>query len=542
MNVFPIVEVRKRSHPQFKSPRIIDFDRTMTVFTYAVATPLALYIAYRFIERTIEDYQLNKEAKANGCEPAITWRTLPFGIDRLIALMYHVSKKDHVEYLSARVLQKPTQTVNVLGNSFLITIQPENIKALLATQFEHFSLGYRRKLFFRLFGDGIFNADGKSWEHARAMLRPQFTRNQISNLVDLEVHVQKFLKAIPKDGSIIDMQNLLYSLMIDAASEALTGRSINSLDGDDKPRPGDKYSFGEAFTRSQAWILTKFRFQGLGPLVNPADYLECVRIVHQLVDDIVADALRRFNERKKLGETTKKYVFLDALIEETEDPIILREQLVNLLLAGRDTTAGMLSFTLLTLAEKPDILKKLRSEISEHFGTGTEKISFESLKACKYLQYVLNESLRLFPSVPFNSRFSTANTILPTGGGPNFDKPVFVKKGTRVDYNVWALHRRKDIWGEDALEYDPERWDPKAPNHIKPSAWEYIPFNGGPRICLGQQYALTTAGYILVRLFQHVDGLELAPGCKIQYDTGLTLMNALGANLKASWAEKVQDE
>jgi cytochrome P450 len=88
------------------------------------------------------------------------------------------------------------------------------------------------------------------------------------------------------------------------------------------------------------------------------------------------------------------------------------------------------------------------------------------------------------------------DTVLPLGGGPDGKSPLFVPKGTLVVYTPYAMHRRKDYYGEDADEFRPERWEALRPG------WEYLPFNGGPRICLGQQYALTEASYVTVRLCQ----------------------------------------
>lgn len=92
--------------------------------------------------------------------------------------------------------------------------------------------------------------------------------------------------------------------------------------------------------------------------------------------------------------------------------------------------------------------------------------------------------------------------MLPVGGGPNGKSPVFVRKGTIVFYSVWAMHRRQDLYGPDANEFRPERWADLRPG------WEYLPFNGGPRICIGQQYALTEAAYVTVRLAQQFSTLE----------------------------------
>lgn len=111
-------------------------------------------------------------------------------------------------------------------------------------------------------------------------------------------------------------------------------------------------------------------------------------------------------------------------------------------------------------------------------------------------------ALRIHPVVPINARFAKTDTVLPVGGGPTGDAPVFVPRGAIVVYSVWSMHRREDIYGPDAHEYRPERWE-----HIRPS-WEYLPFNGGPRICVGQQYALTEAAYVTARLAQRFSQLE----------------------------------
>jgi cytochrome P450 len=134
-----------------------------------------------------------------------------------------------------------------------------------------------------------------------------------------------------------------------------------------------------------------------------------------------------------------------------------------------------LSFLFITLSREEGAFEKLRAAILNDFGTNESKLTFASLKACQYLQWCLNETLRLFPSVPINSRRSIVDTTLPRGGGPNGESPLYVPKGTEVNYSVYAMHRSPEFWGDDCNDFKPERWEGRKPG------FEFLPFNGGPR-------------------------------------------------------------
>ncbi|KAJ5594073.1 uncharacterized protein N7459_000281 [Penicillium hispanicum] len=117
------------------------------------------------------------------------------------------------------------------------------------------------------------------------------------------------------------------------------------------------------------------------------------------------------------------------------------------------------------------------------------------------------------------------DTHLPVGGGPDGQDPVYVGKGQEVTYSVDTMHRLPEIFGADAKEYRPERWD-----KLKPG-WGYIPFNGGPRICIGQQFALTEAGYTIVRLLQHFEKIESRDEGAFEESLTLTLASFNGTKV-----------
>ncbi|MCJ1366418.1 hypothetical protein MMC16_005546 [Acarospora aff. strigata] len=115
-----------------------------------------------------------------------------------------------------------------------------------------------------------------------------------------------------------------------------------------------------------------------------------------------------------------------------------------------------------------------------------------------------------------------------------------VKKGEPVGYCVYAMHRRKDLYGSDAEKFRPERWDPNEENEVslKNIGWGFLPFNGGPRVCLGQEFALLEASYVIVRLLQTFKDFEHDPMREIvevgqeRQDVTLVLASADGCHIR----------
>ncbi|KAK6457023.1 cytochrome P450 52A6 [Scheffersomyces xylosifermentans] len=398
-----------------------------------------------------------------------------------------------------------TQYVNLFGVNVLLTCDPELMKAILATQFNDFALGFRHAHFAPLLGEGIFTLDGEGWKHSRSMLRPQFAREQVSHVKALEPHLLVLADHIKaKKGETFDLQELFFRLTLDSATEFLFGESVHSLLDEEvgvTPVSIDGTStFAESFNTSQRYLASRSYSQILYWTINNSEFKRCNANVRKVAKYFVNKALnltpQELEEKSKSG-----YIFLYELVKQTRNPTVLQDQLLNILVAGRDTTAGLLSFTFYELARRPEILQKLKDEVYANFGgPGEERIediTFESLKRCEYLKVVLNEVLRLYPSVPINFRCATKDTVLPTGGGMDGQAPIFVPRGTTVAYGVYFTHRLEEHYGKDANEFRPERWF-----DMKRLGWAYLPFNGGPRICLGQQFAITEASYIIVRLLQ----------------------------------------
>ncbi|EQL01406.1 cytochrome P450 52A12 [Ophiocordyceps sinensis CO18] len=353
----------------------------------------------------------------------------------------------------------------------IFTLDPKNIQAMLATQFKDFQLGVNRTGNFRpLLGNGIFAANGEQWQHSRALLRPQFVRSQVSDLDLEEAHVKALMTVLDRhlgsDGwtDNLDLQELFFRLTLDSATQFLFGESVNSQLGHDGQAPAAKgdVSFAQAFDKSQFTLAFGSRLGSHYWLVHTCKFKKHVARVHSFVNHFVDIAMKQGRDEKGQGGQKGDYVFLHALARETQDPEELRSQLLNILLAGRDTTAGTLSWFFYTMADPQyqSIFQRLRGVIVDEFGTYSDPkdISFERMKGCQYLQWCINECLRLYPAVSVNVRTATNDTSLPTGGGPDGQDPIYVEKGQDVVYSVHVMHRRKDLWGPDAHVFRPERW------------------------------------------------------------------------------------
>lgn len=302
------------------------------------------------------------------------------------------------------------------------------------------------------------------------MLRPSFVRSQVGDVATFEKHVSKLIATInPKQE--VDLSELFFRLTIDSATEFLFGESTDSLSKNTND------GFAESFTLSQDYIANLSRWGSWAKLF-PANkrFQKDKDFVHNFVDYYVSKGLAKRNEllaEKDKAENNGRYVFIDELVRQTTDPIRIRSELLNILLAGRDTTASLLSNTWFMLGKRPDMWAKLQAEVAQLNGA---QPSFEQLKELKYLKALLNESLRLHPVVPMNSREAIEDTTLPIGGGPDGSAPLFIPKGEVVAWNVYAMHRRKDYYGQDADEFKPERWldDPETGRKGLRPGWEYL--------------------------------------------------------------------
>ncbi|XP_027183158.1 cytochrome P450 86A22 [Coffea eugenioides] len=424
-----------------------------------------------------------------------------------------------------------------------VTCDPRNLEHILKVRFDNYPKGPTwQAVFHDLLGEGIFNSDGDTWLFQRKTAALEFTtrtlRQAMARWVSRAIKLRfcPILKAAQVEGKPVDLQDLLLRLTFDNICGLAFGKDPQTLS------PGlPENGFATAFDRAteatlQRFILPEFiwklkKWLRLGMEVS---------LTHSLkhVDDYMTNVI---NTRKLelLSQQNGGPLHDDLLSrfmkkKESYTDKFLQHVALNFILAGRDTSSVALSWFFWLVGQNPRVEEKILVELCTVLigtrGSDTSKwleepLVFEEVERLTYLKAALSETLRLYPSVPQDSKHVISDDILPDG--------TFVPAGSSVTYSIYAAGRLKYVWGEDSLEFRPERWISEDGQKFEPhDQFKFVAFNAGPRICLGKDLAyLQMKSIAAAVLLRH--RLTVAPGHRVEQKMSLTLFmkNGLKVNV-----------
>ncbi len=365
-----------------------------------VAVTAALY----FLSQSLINYQARRTTIIkHGCKPPSKYPLWdPFlGLDAVYLAIRAINRKTFLREVKAQYEKYGTTHSSRLTTFPVInTIEPDNVKAVLSTNFKDFVVGStRRRAFGPVIANSILVADGVEWEHSRAFLKPSFTRSQVGDLATLEVHVKNLIEAVPRDGSTVDLAELFLRFTADVTTDMMFGESILSL-----PQPE---AFGadltEACRAAQLGAERRFRLGIFANVIPQPAFYRSVNKVHAYIDSHVDKAIQEQRHSQKdrskqkdesQDDGSSRYIFLKELAKMTDDRLVLRDQLLGIFLAGRDTTAALLSNLFFVLARNPAVHKRLQDEITTTLNGRAPTL--DDLKGLKYLGACLNESQYIF--------------------------------------------------------------------------------------------------------------------------------------------------
>eukprot|EP01064_Diplonema_japonicum_P029515 TRINITY_DN479_c0_g2_i4.p1 TRINITY_DN479_c0_g2~~TRINITY_DN479_c0_g2_i4.p1 ORF type:complete len:499 (+),score=152.51 TRINITY_DN479_c0_g2_i4:40-1536(+) len=411
------------------------------------------------------------------------------------------------------------------GKTSLVINHPDDIKFLLRDEFGAFDKAAEFiEIFEETMGNGIFNTNGDKWKEQRITMAHMFNRRQLRDRMSTtfgnhaQDMVQILRKAASSDG-YYNIQPLLYCYTFDCINMIAFNREVSSLKDVTKD-----VDFQTAFDIIQSRVANRFvipwwkisRAFGSEEERTIKTYMAKVdQYVNEVVDGYY-DEEGNIRDDALQGDQTMTGLFLEAAKEEGKkyDRKFLRDMIINVLIAGRDTTGSSLTSCFEYLVQHPEWQDKLAEEAKTCFGGNTqEALTFDDIEGkSPVAEAVFLEALRLNPPVPIDEKVALREVTFPSGAK--------VKAGQFVHYLILASNRRKEAFGEDAEEFNPARWmEGKAyDDYVFPG------FNAGPRLCLGKNMAILEGKIALLTIFANFK-FTAKPGFKPSLLFSITWQN-----------------
>ncbi|HEX3595256.1 MAG TPA: cytochrome P450 [Polyangiaceae bacterium] len=322
-------------------------------------------------------------------------------------------------------------------------------------------------------GRGLLTSEGEFWRRQRKLAQPAFHHHRVRAYADVMVRHAERVVAGFSDGETLDIHDAMMRLTLDIVAETLFGADVG----------------GAAERISTALETLMERFAGYGALVpNWVPTPQNRKIARALkdMDDVV---YRIIGERRSAPDRGDLLSMLLAATTEEGGGMTdqqLRDEIVTLLLAGHETTALALTFTLHLLAKNPSVLEKLSAEVNRVLDG--RPATFADLAKLQYADAVVRETLRLYPP---------AWAIGREAARPCRVAELHLEKGTQVWLAQWVVHRDAR-WFPEPDSFAPDRWLEDAAKRLP--RYAYFPFGGGPRICIGNAFATMEAVLLLVTI------------------------------------------
>ncbi|XP_010683980.2 carotene epsilon-monooxygenase, chloroplastic [Beta vulgaris subsp. vulgaris] len=419
--------------------------------------------------------------------------------------------------------------------NFVIVSDPAIAKYVLRNYGTKYAKGLVAEVSEFLFGSGFAIAEGPLWTARRRAVVPSLHKKYLSVIVErvfckcTERMVEK-LKASAANGTAVNMEAVFSQLTLDVIGLSLFNYNFDALTTDTPVIDAVYTALKEAEARSTD-ILPYWKINALCKVIPRQIKAEkAVEIIRETVEQLIAKCKEIVEAEGEMIDN-EEYVndadpsilrFLLASREEVSSKQ-LRDDLLSMLVAGHETTGSVLTWTVYLLSKNPSSLSKAKDEVDRILQGRLP--SYEDTKELKYVTRCIAESMRLYPHPPVLLRRAQIADTLPGD--------YKVNPGQDIMISVYNIHHSSQVW-ERAEEFIPERFDLESPVPNESNTdYRYIPFSGGPRKCVGDQFALLEAIVALAILLQNMD-FELVPDQDITMTTGATIHTTNGLYMKLS--------
>jgi cytochrome P450 len=401
----------------------------------------------------------------------------------LITGMAMVLVKDPKQFFHKTAMEYPEITrFRSFYNHFYVLSKPEYVQHMLQKNAKNYKKGLIYDQMKHVLGEGLLTSDGEYWLRQRRLAQPSFHRNKIASFFEIMSHCTKsFVSEWQKqDGEKIDVYPDLMRLTLDIIGRTML--STHESENADVVREAlEKTLFG---TQKRIESIVKW------PLWIPTKVNQTIKEGRGALDKIIYGII----ERKRKG-LNKHDDLLDMLMEAKDadtgaqmNDEQLRDEILTIFLAGHETTAIVLSWALYILGTKPREVQQLKNELDSVLD-GAE-LKMDHLKALEYMTQFINEVMRMHPPAYAIGRTATENDQI---GG--YDVP----KGEHLIISIHHLHNDPKFWDKPD-EFNPDRF---KNFDYRANAFRFMPFGGGPRICIGNNFAMMEMQIVLVHFLQN---------------------------------------
>lgn len=393
-----------------------------------------------------------------------------------------------------------------LGGPFeaYLIVHPSGVERVLRTENHLYGkVAWHNACFRQLLGHGLATSEGDRWLSRRRLLQPAFHRDAIASMatgmVDAAEETASRWDQLPA-GEVVDVSREMMRLTLTVAARSLLGVDASE----------DAARLGPAIDQSLMHVFRRIESMVAFPLIVPTPANRRFLAARARLDAWIMGMISRRRQAQS-GEPNFLDILLDARDAETGEPLSdreIRDEVMTMLMAGHESTSVALTWAWYLLDRHPNAFDALRAEVDEV--VGARPVELEDLPRLKVTSMVVDETLRLYPPAWSTSRSPIRDDEIDGRRIP---------RGKFVIVSPYVTHRHPAFWS-DPEAFRPERFRDGIPSGE--ARFSYLPFGGGPRQCMGAQFALTEARIVLATLASRFRPRR-AHGKEIRPDPSITL-------------------
>lgn len=427
-----------------------------------------------------------------------------------------IKRRSWLDGLYAKSYKMRAGRVKMPGFDLFVVNDPKEVRKIMVDNVKEFPKSdMLHELLKPLLGVSIFTTNGEVWKKQRELLRPSFEMTRISKVFDLmssaAADMMDRFRKYP-DGSIVEVDEHMTFVTADVIFRTIMSSKLDEVKGKEILHAFVTFQEETARTAIRKFFCVP---QWLSNILGENKRMKAGAVIRKSLSDIIKPRYENYESDTYCDILSSLLHTVDASSGERFSFEEILDQVSMLFLAGHETTASSLTWTLYCLSLDQDAQQKAYNEIISINKDG--KFSISDIKEMKYLTNVFKEALRLYPPVGFFARQSKGEAKI---------RDKVLQKGSGVVVAPWLIHRHDDFW-DAPHEFRPDRHNENIPKE------KYMPFGLGERICIGQGFAMQEAIIILANILREFK-LELKDGFVPDVVGRLTVRSANGMMIKMS--------